>query len=73
MEGLSILGFGVLAAGALLVASFLTAPPESPGLLRFQALEVIAAFFALGATAGKGLHIVASWLRRPSRWFNRAA
>lgn|SRR5262245_34286756 len=67
-EGLSILGFGALAAGVLLIAGFLTAPPDSPGIFRFQAVVTICGVFALGATGGEVIHFLASRLhaRRPS-------
>jgi len=63
-EGATILGVGVLAAGVLLIASFLTTPAGSPGLLRLQALVIVAGVFALGAAAGKVIHLAASWHRR---------
>jgi hypothetical protein len=71
-EGAIVLGSGVLAAGALLIAGSITAPPGSPGLFRFQALVIVSGVFALGATAGKALHLVAFWWRHPGR-FDRAA
>jgi hypothetical protein len=73
VEGLSIFGVGVLAAGGLLIAGFLTAPPGSPGIFRFQALIIIAGAFSLGAAAGKALHLAASWSRRAGGRLNRAA
>ena len=72
-EGASILGFGVLAASALLIAGFITAPPGSPGIFRFQALVIIAGVFALGAATGKVVHLARSWRRRAERRLTRAA
>jgi hypothetical protein len=72
-EGASILGFGVLAAGALLIAGSLTAPSGSPGLFRFQALVIVSGVFALGAAAGKVFHLMAAWRRHAKGPFNRAA
>ncbi len=72
-EGVSILGFGVLAAASLLIAGFLTAPPDSPGIFRFQALVIVAGVFAVGAAVGKVLHLAASWWRRTGERFDRAA
>ena len=56
-EGFSILGFGILTAAFLIVAGALTAPPDSPGLFRVQALIIVAGAFGLGAAAGKALHL----------------
>ena len=72
-EGASILGFGVLAAGVILIAGFITAPPGSPGIFRFQALVIVAGVFALGAAAGKAVHLAASWRRRVAERQARAA
>jgi hypothetical protein len=63
-EGASVLGFGALTAIVLLIAGFLSAPPDSPGIFRFQALVIITGVFALGGAAGKVLHVVASGRRR---------
>ena len=65
-EGAFILVLGVLVAGLLVLIGELTAPPQSPGLLRFQALVIIAGFFSLGAVVGKTLHLIVSRWRRSS-------
>src|SRR5437764_14249817 len=59
-EGASILGFGILTAALLLIAGALTAPPDSPGIFRFQALVIVAGAFGLGASVGKSLHLAAA-------------
>jgi flagellar motor component MotA len=63
----AVIGSGVFVAAALIVVGFLTAPPDSPGIFRLQALIIIAGAFAIGAVAGKGLHVVASWKRQTPR------
>jgi hypothetical protein len=73
MEGASILGFGVLAAGTLLIVGFLTAPPESPGLFRFQAITIVSGVFTLGAAAGKVIHFAASRRQRAKVEVKRTA
>jgi hypothetical protein len=66
-EGAIVLGCGVLAAGAMLIVGSITAPPGSPGLFRLEALIIVSGAFALGAAAGKAVHLVALWWRHPGR------
>ncbi|MBX3733710.1 MAG: hypothetical protein KF791_14085 [Verrucomicrobiae bacterium] len=67
MEGVFILAVGLIVAGVLVLVGALTAPTDSPGHFRFQALVIVAGFFSFGAVAGKALHLIASrW-----RWFAR--
>jgi hypothetical protein len=60
MEGVFILAVGLIVVGVLVLVGALTAPPDSPGLFRFQAVVIIAGFFSFGAIAGKALHLAAS-------------
>jgi hypothetical protein len=72
-EGVSILAGGALAAGAVLIVGFLSAPPGSPGLFRVQALVALSGYFAVGAAAGKVLHRARSPRRGAQRRSNHAA
>ena len=62
-EGLSILGFGTLAVLCLLVIGTLTAPADSPGIFRLQALVILSGVFTLGAIVGKALYHARSWFQ----------
>jgi hypothetical protein len=64
VEGTVILIFGALVVSLLLFVGALTAPPHSPGLLRFQAFVIIAGFFTFGAVLGKALHLAGLHFRR---------
>lgn len=70
-EGASTLVAGALAAAAIVVIGAMTAPPGSAGVLRPQALVVIAGIFGLGAAGGEVLHVILhGW--RTRRFHHRA-
>lgn len=60
MEGLLIIGSGALLALCLVVVGYWTAPPDSLGIFRLQAVVILAGIFAIGATVGKAIYLVAS-------------
>jgi hypothetical protein len=66
VEGILIFGFGAFTAATLTIVGVLMGR-DGPGLMRFQALISIAAFFGVGAALGKLLHLLGLlWQRRSS-------
>ncbi len=59
-EGLLVMGTGVFLSLCLVVVGYWTAPPDSPGIFRLQAIVILAGVFVIGATIGKAIHLVAS-------------
>ncbi len=64
-EGLTILTCGTVVASGIIIAGWFTAPANAPGLLRFQALLMIAGYFGFG-------EIIGLWLWRASRTWRKA-